>query len=106
MIECYIIDRDLESRNQLRVLLSQYPFIHVGAAYESNAAASQFSLSEVHAIFSDSPRDELFKSVAPNVVELAPAPPPPPHTQGQGGRSSLFCCDRRGWGIGPCRIEK
>ena len=72
MIECCIIDRDPECRNQLRVLLSQYPFIHVGAAYESNAAASQFSLSEVHAIFSDSPRDELFKSVAPNVVELAP----------------------------------
>ena len=100
MIECCIIDRDPECRNQLRGLLSQYPFIRVAAAHEFNAAASQFSLSEVHAIFSDTPRDELFKSVAPNRVK---APPPQTHT---GGRFSLFCCDRRGRGIGPCRIEK
>ena len=100
MIECCIIDRDPECRNQLRGLLSQYPFIRVAAAHEFNAAASQFSLSEVHAIFSDTPRDELFKSVAPNRVK---APPSQTHT---GGRFSLFCCDRRGRGIGPCRIEK
>ena len=101
MIECCIIDRDPECRNRLRVLLSQYPFIRVAAAYESNAAASQFSLSEVHAIFSDTPRDELFKSVAPNGVKA-----PPPTQTHTGGRFSLFCCDRRGRGIGPCRIEK
>ena len=106
MIECCIIDRDPECRNQLRGLLSQYPFIRVAAAHEFNAAASQFSLSEVHAIFSDSPRDELFKSAAPNGVKPPPPlPPSPPHTH-MGGRFSLFCCDRRGRGIGPCRIEK
>ena len=72
MIECCIIDRDPECRNQLRGMLSQYPFIRVAAAHEFNAAASQFSLSEVHAIFSDTPRDELFKSVAPNRVKAPP----------------------------------
>ena len=84
MIECCIIDRDPKSRNQLRVLLSQYPFIRVAAAYEFNAAASQFSLSEVHAIFSDTPRDELFKSVAPNGVKA------PPHRHTQGGAFPFF----------------
>ena len=84
MIECCIIDRDPECRNQLRGMLSQYPFIRVAAAHEFNAAASQFSLSEVHAIFSDTPRDELFKSVAPNRVK------PPPHRHTQGGAFPFF----------------
>ena len=71
MIKSLIIDRDPKERNRLLGLLSQYPFIDVCAAFESNEEARQFPLKEIHAIFSDSSRDELMKGLASNAV-----PPP------------------------------
>jgi DNA-binding LytR/AlgR family response regulator len=63
-IKCIIVVRDLECRDKLRVMLSQYPFINVCAAFESNAEAARFALPGVRAIFSDSPFDELLNSTA------------------------------------------
>jgi DNA-binding LytR/AlgR family response regulator len=71
MIKSLIIDHDLKERNRLRGFLSQYPFINVCAAFESNEEACQFPLKDIHAIFSDSSRDKLMKGLASH------AEPPP-----------------------------
>lgn len=101
-IKCIIVDRDLGCRDKLRVMLSQYPFISVCAAFESNAEAARFALLGVRAIFSDSPFDELLNSTARG----AALPSPVWGGEGGGVLSSLFCCVRRGRGIGYCRLKK
>jgi hypothetical protein len=92
-IKCIIVVRDLECRDKLRVMLSQYPFISVCAAFESNAEAARFALPGIRAIFSDSPFDELLNSTARG----AALPSPVGGGGGGGGRRPFLL---RGGGTG------